>query len=159
MKNTLNLHLISALHILGEGEKSSNPGSKSTPFAIGTDVAWIPEVAASIARFGDAYLTRIYTAQELRTCRDVYGRPQAARLAARFAAKEAVIKVLSPSPNEAIPLRTVEVVTGPKGEPTVRLSGAAQDLAEKQGIHHIALSLSHDQDYAAAVAAARPGVQ
>jgi holo-[acyl-carrier protein] synthase len=63
---------------------------------VGTDLVNVDEVAASIERFGDRYLSRIFTSQETAACSGPNG-PSAERLAARFAAKESVVKVLQPA--------------------------------------------------------------
>ena len=70
--------------------------STGTALRVGTDVVAVHQVADSVARFGPRYLQRVYTDHELDSCA---GSPtfRAARLAARFAAKEATIKVLRPS--------------------------------------------------------------
>ena len=63
---------------------------------VGTDITAVPDVLASMTRFGDRYLGRLFTEHELASCP---GPPEvaAAGLAARFAAKEAVVKVLRPT--------------------------------------------------------------
>jgi holo-[acyl-carrier protein] synthase len=78
------------------------------------------------------------------------------RLAGRFAAKEAVLKVLEVSSTAVVPWHSIEVRTGGNGVPYVVLSGHAAALAERQGIARIDISLSHDAGIAMAVAAAVP---
>jgi holo-[acyl-carrier protein] synthase len=90
---------------------------------------------------------RLFTAAE-RSYADERPRP-ARHLAARFAAKEAVVKALGLS--GGFGLREIEVVAGEP--PTVRLSGAAAAAA---GGREIEISLTHSRDYAAAVAIAQP---
>jgi holo-[acyl-carrier protein] synthase len=131
---------------------------------LGTDVVWIPSVRASVQQFGARYLRRLFTAQELQYCQ---GQPSPAQscspdptqaplrydsLAARFAAKEAVLKLLRPDAHTAIPWTAIEVTRGAQGAPGVQLIGAAKALAQALGIHAIVLSLSHDNDYAVATA-------
>jgi phosphopantetheine--protein transferase-like protein len=69
--------------------------STGTAIRVGTDVTAVHQVAESVRRFGVRYLERIYTEHEISSC---VGEPlvEAASLAARFAAKEATIKVLRP---------------------------------------------------------------
>ena len=116
---------------------------------VGVDTAEVTEVAASIARFGDRYLRRIYTDGELADCE---GSPvvMARGLAARFAAKEATLKVLRPS--GTIPgWRTIEVRRAPGGWPELHLRGAAEQLAVEAGLGGLSVSLTHHGELATAV--------
>ena len=108
---------------------------------VGTDVESIADVAAALAQFGDRYLSRLFTADELAACGPIT--PAAApRLAARFAAKEAVIKVLSPV--DRVPRwRSIEIRNAPNGSPSVALHEEAAQLAQEQGIGPLSVSLSH----------------
>ena len=116
---------------------------------VGMDLESIDFVRESIREHGARYLERIYTEGELRDCRTDQG-IVAERLAARFAAKEATIKVLRPV-EEAIPWRTMEVVRHSAGWVAIELSGRAADLAAEAGLSDFALSISHEADYASAV--------
>jgi len=119
---------------------------------VGVDLTRIGEVAASIERFGDRYLHRLFTEHELASC---HGHPEtvAAGLAARFAAKEATIKVLKPV--AARPeWRSMEVRRAPNGACEMRLTDRAARLADELGITDLAVSLSHEGDLAAAVVVA-----
>ena len=78
------------------------------------------------------------------------------RLAGRFAAKEAVVKVLQVPSTAAVPWQSIEVRTSRNGVPYVVLSGTAREMAERQGISRVDISLSHDGGIAMAVAAAIP---
>ena len=115
----------------------------------------IREIADAIAAFGHRYLGRVYTAAEIAYCQ---GAPaaRAQRFAARFAAKEAVLKVLG-APDEGIDWRSIEVDRRADGACSVRLTGHARELAERARIRDFAISLTHEGDYAAAfVVATRP---
>jgi holo-[acyl-carrier protein] synthase len=119
---------------------------------VGVDLTCVAEVAASIERFGDRYLQRLFTEHELASC---HGHPDtvAAGLAARFAAKEATIKVLKPV--AARPeWRSMEVHRAPNGACEMRLTDGAAMLASELGITDLAVSLSHEGDLAAAVVVA-----
>jgi holo-[acyl-carrier protein] synthase len=126
--------------------------STATAIRVGTDVTAVHEVAESVDRFGLRYLERIYTDHEIRSC---VGAPlvEAASLAARFAAKEATIKVLRPVGHQP-DWRSVEVRRDPGGWCTMVLSGRAAALAEQAGITDLAVSLTHEGDVAAAVVVA-----
>ncbi len=120
--------------------------------AVGIDWVEIAEVEQSISRFGERYLTRVFTEGERAYARtsDAQG---AARLAARFAAKEAVIKVLRPA-DRPVPWRDIEVLKTASGACDIKLTGMALALAGEAGIDRISVSLTHHGNQAAAVAAA-----
>ena len=113
---------------------------------VGCDVAAIDEVQDSLATFGERYLRKVFTASEISDCE---GRNQVHRLAARFAAKEAVIKAFA-EPDMPFPLREIEVTRdGPL--PVLRLSGTVAERAQRQGWLRSSLSLSHADCHAMAV--------
>jgi holo-[acyl-carrier protein] synthase len=95
---------------------------------VGCDVAAVDEVQDSLATFGERYLRKVFTASEISDCK---GRNQVHRLAARFAAKEAVIKAFA-QPDMPFPWREMEVTRdGPL--PLLRLSGTLAERARHQG--------------------------
>jgi holo-[acyl-carrier protein] synthase len=108
---------------------------------VGTDVQPIDEVASSIGEFGTRYTHRLFTDHERQSCGDDPALA-ASGLAARFAAKEAVLKILD-SPVIAPPWRAIEVQRTESGRPEIVLSGTAAELAQSQGINSLSLSLSH----------------
>lgn len=116
---------------------------------VGVDVARPSDVAASLDRFGDSYLQRVFTPREVADCS---GAPQvrAARLAARFAAKEAVLKVLRPD-DESTDWRSIEVRRSAAGWCEIHLTGSTARLAQAAGITDLSVALSHDGDLATAV--------
>jgi holo-[acyl-carrier protein] synthase len=115
---------------------------------VGADITSVDQVADSIARFGERYLQRVYTDHEREFCSGAAS--AAASFAARFAAKEAAIKVLRPRGHQP-DWRSIEVRRDPGGWCTMALSGYAAALAEEAGIVEMELSLTHDDDIAAAV--------
>jgi holo-[acyl-carrier protein] synthase len=124
----------------------------STEVRIGTDLVDVREVAAALERFGDRYVTRIFTADEASYCRrDPAVAP--ARFAARFAAKEATVKVLRPR-GEWPDWRSIEVRRAPEGWCVLALYGRAAELAAEAGLDGFAVSLSHEASYATAVVVA-----
>lgn len=127
-------------------------GSSTAPvqaLSVGVDLIELDRVARAVARHGERFLRRVYTPEELLRYGD-----RLPELAARFAAKEAVSKALgvglSHISRHGIGWQEVEVLPGPLGKPWVRLSGRAQALAEEQGLHTWAISLSHGRDHAVA---------
>ncbi|MDE2428757.1 MAG: holo-ACP synthase [Burkholderiales bacterium] len=116
---------------------------------VGTDLVWIPDVQQSLRQFGDRYLRRLFSSRELADCRGEEQRQQAS-LAARIAAKEAVMKILQPDRHTALPWLTIEVIRTANGSPALALHGAARALAKASKIRQFSLSLSHEHDYATA---------
>jgi holo-[acyl-carrier protein] synthase len=125
------------------------------PLRIGTDLVAVSVVRDSLADHADRYLERVYTGAEIRDS-ESEGGPAPHRLAARFAAKEAALKVLRPG-ETAVPWTEIEVVREPAGWVRLALSGAAASLAEAGGLSNFALSISHEGDYATAVVVAEVG--
>ena len=121
---------------------------------VGVDLVRIADVAASLARFGDRYAERIFTVDERAYC-DAAGARSAERFAARFAAKEAVIKILRVAPNEGLDPRSIEVRRRPEGACEIALHDGALALAERAHITDLSLSMSHEHDYATATVVAR----
>jgi holo-[acyl-carrier protein] synthase len=114
----------------------------------GIDAAEIPRIAHAVERWGQRFLDRVYTPAEQRYCR---GRPQ--RLAGRFAAKEAISKVLGTGVRY-VHWREMEILPDPRGKPTVRLSGRAAEVAALLGLGPIGISITHTGDLALAFAVA-----
>jgi holo-[acyl-carrier protein] synthase len=126
--------------------------NRRTAVRVGSDVLSVKQVSDSVEQFGDRYLQRVYTEQEISWASDAPA-VQAERLAARFAAKEATIKVLRPLGHQP-DWRSMEVQRHAGGWCTMALSGHAATLAAKAGITDLAVSLTHDGDVAAAVVVA-----
>jgi holo-[acyl-carrier protein] synthase len=114
----------------------------------GIDLAEVPRIEASIARFGDRFLHRVFTEAEIRYCESKANRVE--RYAARFAAKEAAMKAIGTGWSHGVTWRDVEVCRQRGGRPTITFHGKAAAFAAKLGAVHIALSLSHTKEYAIA---------
>jgi holo-[acyl-carrier protein] synthase len=119
---------------------------------VGIDLTSVAEVADALREHGEHYLTRVYTAREVADCRS-RGEVDPARLAARFAAKEAVRKVLGVG-DGGLGWTAVELLRTPSGEVEVALSGQAAELAERAGLASFAVSITHESGLAAAVVVA-----
>jgi len=126
---------------------------KTPALRVGMDMVSVSDVAGSLERFGDRYVRRLYTKDEADYCRAAAGRASAERFAARFAAKEAAVKVLRPSDPWG-DWRAIEVRRDPGGWTDVVLRGLAATLAARAGIIALHLSLSHTGEYATAVVVA-----
>jgi holo-[acyl-carrier protein] synthase len=107
----------------------------------GIDVVEVPRVAATIERFGDRFLHRIFTEGEIRYCQSKANRVE--RFAARFAAKEAGMKALGTGWSRGVRWCDVEVQRQPGGRPTLVFHGKAAEFARKLGMSRSAISLSH----------------
>lgn len=114
----------------------------------GVDIAEVPRIRASLGRFGDRFLKRVFTPAEVKYC---LGKPNSAeRLAARFAAKEAGMKALGTGQSRGVTWKSIEVIRYPGGRPTLRFTGKAAEFAEQLGCKRAHLSLSHTAEQAIA---------
>ena len=113
---------------------------------LGIDIIKVERIAATLQRFGERFQRRILTEDEYR-----YVRARPETLAGRWAAKEAVSKVLGLGVR-GVGWREIEIVRLPTGQPTVRLHDRALRRAEQLGMTRIAVSISHERDYAVAIA-------
>jgi len=111
---------------------------------IGVDIVEIARIKTACIRWGETFLTRVFTSGEL----DLY-RTKYASLAARFAAKEAVLKALGAC-DSGISWQDIEVLSEPDGKPRINLLGKAKKVACGIGINDLKISLSHSGDYAIA---------
>jgi holo-[acyl-carrier protein] synthase len=113
---------------------------------LGIDIIKVDRIRASLERFGERFTHRVLTEHERLYVR---GRPET--MAGRWAAKEAVSKVLGLGVR-GIGWRDIEIERLPTGQPAVRLHGRAADRAGQLGMERVAVSISHESDYAVAIA-------
>lgn len=135
--------------------KMTNPTVSPAPLRVGIDLIALRDVAASLGRFGVQYEERVFTAREIAYCRSSPGTVAVGRFAARFAAKEAAIKVLCPD-QPGLDWRSIEVTREQDGSASLVLHDDASALAVRRGLSRFAVSLSHDDEYATAVVVAQP---
>ncbi len=107
----------------------------------GVDLAEVGRIEASIKRFGDRFVRRIYTPLEIAYAERKANRYE--RYAARFAAKEAGMKAIGTGWKHGVRWRDFEVVNLPSGKPTLRFYGKAAEFAEQLGVKSVALSITH----------------
>jgi holo-[acyl-carrier protein] synthase len=117
----------------------------------GIDLVEVARIERMLGDHGDRFVSRCFTAGERRYCAANPAR-QAEHLAGRFAAKEAVLKVLGTGWSGGIAWTDVEVVREPSGKPAVRLHGQAASIAAGLGINTVLLSISHTATHATASA-------
>lgn len=129
-----------------------NPGASSAATVpigtaeLGIDIIKVERIRAALERFGPRFSRRVLTDAEQRYVRD---RPET--MAGRWAAKEAVSKVLGLGVR-GIGWRDIEIERLPTGQPSVRLHGRAEQRAAQLRMDRIAVSISHESDYAVAIA-------
>jgi holo-[acyl-carrier protein] synthase len=116
---------------------------------LGTDLVEIARIEESIARFGERFLTRVYTPGEIAFCQRK--KNAAESFAARFAAKEAAAKALGTGISRGVGWQEIEVVRQRGERPEIVFHGRAAELAQAMGVKHAALSLSHSREMAMAV--------
>lgn len=110
----------------------------------GVDIIEIHRVKRVFDSYGQRFLDRIFTLEEKRYCRG-----RAPQLASRFAAKEAVMKLLGTGVR-GVRWKDVEVTRQRGQAPKIVLHGTALARAERIGLKQIALSLSHSNEFAVA---------
>ena len=116
----------------------------------GTDIIEIDRIEASILRFGQRFLERIFTPGEIAYCQ-IKKKNSAESFAARFAAKEAAAKALGTGISRGISWLEIEVRRQPGERPTLHLTGRAADRATALGAKRLHLSLTHSRSFALAV--------
>ena len=114
----------------------------------GIDITEVARVGAAIERFGERFLRRIFTADEIRYCQSKKNKVE--RFAARFAAKEAALKAIGTGWRRGVAWTEVEVRREPGGRPTIHFHGVAAEFAKKLGVKRAALSITHTEETAMA---------
>lgn len=121
----------------------------------GIDLMRVSRIERVMIRFGTRFVNRIFTANEQAICGD-----RVHAYAARWAAKEAVAKLLGTglqglgSGHDALPWQSIEIQRNAQQKPLVCLHDRAAEVAQRQYIQHIDISLSHDGEYVVASAVA-----
>jgi len=113
---------------------------------LGLDIVRVDRIRAALERFGPRFADRVLTPAEAGYVR---GRPET--LAGRWAAKEAVSKVLGLGVR-GVGWREIEIERLPTGQPAVRLHGRAAARGAQLGLGRVAVSITHEREYALAVA-------
>ena len=117
---------------------------------LGTDLIEIARVSASLERFGEQFLHRVFTEGEIAYCRGKR-RGEAESFAARFAAKEAGAKALGTGIARGIGWREIEVRRAPGERPELVFHGRAAERAKAMRVTRVSLSLTHGREMAMAV--------
>jgi len=119
---------------------------------VGVDIISVERIRGIVERQKERFLSRVFTEDEVRYCRRCAHPEQ--RFAARFAAKEAVLKALGVGWQKGTTFRDVHVSNNELGAPAVTLTGRSLEISRRLGVKRILLSLSHDKSYAVAQAVA-----
>jgi holo-[acyl-carrier protein] synthase len=120
--------------------------------AHGIDLVDFPRIEEMAKRHGERFLNRVFTATE-QTYAEA-NKNGLEKLAGRFAAKEAILKLMGTGWRGKIAWTDIEIVNNPAGRPEVNLRGEVEKLAEKLGIKHISVSITHTANFAIASAVA-----
>lgn len=117
----------------------------------GTDIVSVERIKNSINELGDTFLKRIYTDEEISYC-ESRRMSKFQSYAARFAAKEAAYKALSPETSKGVCWHDAEVLRNSNGKPVIVFHGRLKEIAMERGIKsdEIDISLSHDDSFAIA---------
>lgn len=115
---------------------------------IGIDIIEIERIKHSVDTFGDAFLNKIYTKNELDYCLSKFNKYQ--HLAARFAAKEAIYKAIASGQEKEATWKNIEITNEKNGLPIVKFFGKLNEFLSDD--KEIKISLSHSDNNVAAVA-------
>ena len=115
---------------------------------VGIDIIEIERIIKSVERYGDRFLHKIYTSNELEYCLSKFNKYQ--HLAARFSAKEAVYKAVASSWEKGISWQDIEVYNDPYGKPEIKPLGNLKDFLSND--KQLKISMSHSDIYVTCVA-------
>jgi holo-[acyl-carrier protein] synthase len=120
--------------------------------AHGIDLVDFPRLEEMIERHGDRIIDRLFTPAEQDYARG--NRNTIEKYAGRFAAKEAVMKLIGTGWRGKIAWTDIEVTNNPAGQPEVTLTGEVKKIAQGLRIEHISISITHTANFAIASAVA-----
>ena len=125
--------------------------------AHGIDLVDCPRIEQMIQRHGERFINRVFTAAEQAYAQA--NKNDIEKLAGRFAAKEAILKLMGTGWRGKIAWTDIEIINNAAGQPEVTLSGEVGKIAEQLGIGHISVSITHTANFAiaSAVALAKKG--
>jgi holo-[acyl-carrier protein] synthase len=120
--------------------------------AHGIDLVDCPRIEQMIERHGERFIKRVFTAAEQAYAEK--NKNEVEKLAGRFAAKEAVLKLVGTGWRGRIAWTDIEIINNAAGQPEVTLGGEVRKIADKLGIKHISVSITHTANFAIASAVA-----
>tara|TARA_B100000405_G_scaffold302780_1_gene267037 strand:+ start:2956 stop:3330 length:375 start_codon:yes stop_codon:yes gene_type:complete len=110
----------------------------------GIDIIEIDRIQNVLSRYGNRFLNKIFTPDEIQYCRG-----RSPNLAGRFAAKEATMKALKTGVR-GVSWKDIEVIRASNGAPSIKLYNRALARSESLGVSSLSISFSHSRDYAVA---------
>jgi len=113
---------------------------------LGIDVAEVDRLKEALERRGERMYKRLFTSAEIAYCNS--HKNSFERFAGRFAIKEAAMKALGTGWRRGVRWQDIEVVNQRGGKPTLRLAGVAEQIALKQGVKTINISITHSGNLA-----------
>ena len=122
---------------------------------IGTEIVECLRIARMIERYGEMFINRIFTDEEVTYCRERKLATQ--HFTGRWAAKEAVLRALGTGWRPGINWRDIEIRPEAGGRATVAVRGVVRDVVEELGVTRIVVSIAHCRTYATAYALALGG--
>ena len=123
--------------------------------AHGIDLVDFGRIEQMLEKYPERFLNRVFTATEQADADKQKNRIE--KLAGRFAAKEAVMKLIGTGWRDGIAWTDIEIVNNPLGQPIVTISGKVKQLADEKGIEQMTLSITHTANFAIASAVALQG--
>ena len=120
--------------------------------AHGIDLVDCPRIEQMMQRHGERFVKRVFTAAEQAYAEK--NKNEVEKLAGRFAAKEAVLKLVGTGWRGKIAWTDIEIINNAAGQPEVTLGGEVKKIADKLGIKQISISITHTANFAIASAVA-----
>jgi len=120
--------------------------------AHGIDLVDCPRIEQMMQRHGERFVKRVFTAAE-RAYAEA-NKNEIEKLAGRFAAKEAILKLMGTGWRGKIAWTDIEIINNSSGQPEATLDGEVKKIADKLGIKHISVSITHTANFAIASAVA-----
>ena len=120
--------------------------------AHGIDLVDCPRITQMVERHGERFIDRVFTKAEQAYAKST--KNEIEKLAGRFAAKEAILKLMGTGWRGKIAWTDIEVINNAMGQPEVILAGEVKGIAQKLGISHVSVSITHTANFAIASAVA-----
>lgn len=120
--------------------------------AHGIDLVDCPRIEQMVQRHGERFLRRVFTDAERAYAKA--NKNEIEKLAGRFAAKEAILKLMGTGWRGKIAWTDIEIINSAVGQPEVTLSGEVRNIADRLGIKHVSVSITHTANFAIASAVA-----
>jgi holo-[acyl-carrier protein] synthase len=118
----------------------------------GIDLVDFPRIEDMVNRHGERFLDRVFTSSEQAYAKA--NKNNIEKLAGRFAAKEAILKLVGTGWRGKIAWTDIEIINSQTGQPKVNLSGEVKKIADSLGISQISVSITHTANFAIASAVA-----